>query len=164
VSNHMDTPRTTTSRLGQLGGVYAALHAAHTVADHIIQTGDDAQAKAGHGWPARAACARHVTELTAAQVLALAAVSAATGERLNPRRVVAGLAFNAATHYLLDRRPIARRLNHALGLADFYDKFKVHRDTWVDPHGPGSGPYALDQAWHTGFLAVTAAIIAGGGR
>lgn len=147
--------------LGRFGGVYAALHASHTFADHVIQWGEDAQAKAGRGRAARAACARHVGELTATQVLTLAAVSAAAREPLNPGRVVAGLMFNAATHYLLDRRPIARRLNHALGKADFYDRFQVHRGTWVDPHGPGSGPYALDQAWHTAVLAVAAAIIAG---
>jgi hypothetical protein len=147
--------------LGRFGGTYAALHAAHCFADHVIQWGEDAQAKAGQGWPARAACARHVTELTATQLLTLAAVSAYTGQRLNPRRVVAGLTVNAATHYLLDRRPIARRLNHALGKADFYDRFQVDRGTWVDPYGPGSGPYALDQAWHTFALAVAAAIIAG---
>jgi hypothetical protein len=150
----MRTPSDHTSGgLGRYGGVYAALHAAHTFADHVIQNGDDAQAKAGTGWPARAACARHVAELTATQIVALAAVSARTGEQLNLRRV--------ATHYLLDRRPFARRLAHALGKADFYDRFKVNRGSWVDPHGPGSGPYALDQAWHTAFLAVTAAIITG---
>lgn len=163
--NDMATHRAPASPgLGRIGGVYAALRAAHTVADHIVQSGDDAQAKAGHGWPARNACARHVAELTAVQILALAAVAAVAGERLDPRRVAAGLAVNAATHYVLDRRPIARRLNHALGKKDFYDKFRVQRVGWVDPYGPGTGPYTLDQAWHDGILAVAAAIIAGGNQ
>ncbi|MFB4307019.1 transcriptional regulator [Actinomadura sp. GTD37] len=149
--------------LGRIGGIYAALNSAHTFADHVVQSGDDAQAKAGHGRAAQVACARHVAELSAVQVIALAGVSAAAGERLDPRRVVAGLAFNAATHYVLDRRPIAQRLAYACGKRDFYDKFAVQRETWLDPHGPGSGPNALDQAWHVGLLAITATIIAGRG-
>ncbi|MGP4027166.1 transcriptional regulator [Actinomadura sp. 3N407] len=147
--------------LGRIGGVYAALNSASIWADHVVQSGDDAQAKAGHGWPARAACARHVAELTAVQIVALAGVSAVAGERLKARRVVAGLAFNAATHYLLDRRPFAQRLAYALGKGAFYDEFPVQRETWLDRHGPGSGPNALDQSWHVGLLAITAAIIAG---
>lgn len=149
--------------LGRLGGVYALLHGAHVLADHVIQRGEDAQGKAGHGPEARAACARHVAELTAVQVLALAAGSAAAGEPLNPRRVAAGLAFNGVSHYMLDRRPIARKLAYACGKRDFYDNFRVQRDGWTDPHGPGTGPYALDQAWHVALLAVTAAIITGRG-
>lgn len=147
--------------LGRMGGVYAALHSSHVFADHVIQSGNDAEDKAGDGWAARVACARHVGELTAFQIVALAAAAYATGERLNPRRVLAGLAVNAATHYLLDRRPFARELNYKLGKKAFYDDFKVQRDGWVDPYGPGSGPYALDQAWHVGILAITATIIAG---
>jgi hypothetical protein len=147
--------------LGRIGGVYAALHSAHTIADHVVQRGEDAQAKAGHDQAARNACARHVAELTAVQIIALACVSAAAGERLHPRRVVAGLAFNAATHYVLDRRPLARRLAYKCGKRSFYDEFAVQRGEWLDPYGPGSGPYALDQAWHVGLLAVTAAIVAG---
>lgn len=152
--------------LARMGGVYAALHSSHVFADHVIQSGNDAEDKAGDGWAARVACARHVGELTAFQIVALAAAAYATGERLDPRRVLAGLAVNAATHYLLDRRPFARELNYKLGKKTFYDEFTVKRFTvkggeWVDPYGPGSGPYALDQAWHVGILAIVAAIIAG---
>jgi len=147
--------------LGRLGGVYALLHSAHTFADHVVQRSEDAKAKAGTGWQARAACARHVAQLTAIQTLALAAGSAAVGERLDPRRVAAGLAVNAATHYLLDRRPFARRLAAWCGKSEFYD-LAVRRPGYVDKHGPGTGPYTLDQAWHVAALALAAAIISGG--
>jgi hypothetical protein len=157
-----ETMKPGTMSLGRLGGVYALLHGGHVIADHWIQRGGDAQAKAGDGWPARVACARHVAQITATQAVFLAVGCAATVERLSVRRVAVGLAVNAVTHYALDRRPFARKLAYACGKADFYDGFSVQREGWLDPHGPGSGPYALDQAAHVGILSLVAAIIAGG--
>lgn len=45
----------------------AAMVAAHHVADHWVQTDEQAQTKGGVGWRARAACAAHVVSYTATQ-------------------------------------------------------------------------------------------------
>lgn len=144
------------SAFGRIGGVYALLHAAHDVADHWVQRHDDALGKGGDGWPARRACATHVATLTATQAVALTVGSLAAGERLDLRRVTAGLAVNAASHYWADRRSTLALLADATGKGEFY-KFG---DGFAAPCGTGA--YALDQAWHHGWLAIAAVIIAGG--
>lgn len=141
--------------LGRLGGVYALLQASHEVADHWIQRSEEALDKGGDGWRARRACARHVAALTATQALTLTIGARMVGETLNIRRVAAGLAVNAALHYWADRRSTLANLAERTGKGEFY--------RLGDPaYAPtGTGAYALDQAFHTGCLALTAAIITG---
>jgi hypothetical protein len=150
-----DTPAT---GLGRLGGVYSLLSAADLVGDHWVQTGRQAATKGGPGWEARRACAAHVATLTAAQALFLAAGCAATGERLSVRRAAAGLAFNAATHYWADRRTPLRKLAEKLGKGGFYQLGMTGPDQY---NCVGTGMHALDRSFHTGMIAVTAAIITG---
>lgn len=147
--------------LGRLGGVFALLHGGHVVGDYWVQTHTCALTKGGDGWEGRKACAIHVATLTATQGLVLAAGACAVGERLNPRRVVVGLGVNALSHYVADRRTPLRRLAERFGKAEFYHFGKAD-----EGHAPclGTGAYALDQAWHIGWLTVAAAIIAGDGR
>lgn len=147
--------------LGRLGGVYALLHAGHAVGDHWTQTNPQAQRKGDEGPEGRKACAAHVATLTATQVVFLAGGALAAGERLSPRRVALGLAVNAVSHYAADRRGygILPKLAGKLawtGKKEFYEL----GDGKAAPCGTGA--YALDQAWHVGWLAFTAAIIAGG--
>ena len=154
---------TATGAIGRLGGVYALLHAGHDVGDHWVQTNDQAMYKGDYGLAGHRACAAHVATLTATQAAFLTAGALAAGERLSPRRVALGLAVNAVSHYAADRRahgvlpPLARAL-WRYGKADFL----AAGDGRAAPCGTGS--YALDQAWHAGWLAVAAAIIAGGGQ
>lgn len=142
-----------------LGGVFALLHSGHAAGDFWVQTSACAAAKGRDGWEGRRACAIHVATLTATQCLVLAAGALAVGERLNPRRVAMGLAVNAASHYFADRRTPLRRLAERVGIGEFYGlgQPRPGRD---DNPGLGTGAYALDQAWHIGWLAVAAAIIA----
>lgn len=142
--------------LATMGGVYAALHAGHTVGDYWGQSDYQAQVKGKPGTDGQAACARHVAVLTATQAAFLGLACLATGERLNARRVAAGLAVNALSHYAIDRRdhgvmPHLCRMLRRYGKEDFA----------AAGDGLATGAALLDQAWHVGWCAITAAIIAG---
>lgn len=143
--------------LGRFGGAYAALHAGHTVGDYWVQTGRCSHVKGLPGPEGHRACAVHVATLTATQAAFLALASAATGERLNTRRTAAGLTVNAVSHYVMDRRdhgvlPVICRALSRFG-----------KDEYAELGKPSlaSGASYLDQAWHIGWCAITAAIIAG---
>jgi len=144
--------------LGRVGGVYAALHAGHTVGDYWVQTNHQAQVKGKPGIDGQHACATHVAALTVTQAAFIAIACAATGERVSARRTAVGLAVNAASHYAIDRRdhgvmpPLCRALRR-FGKEDFAE---------VGKPGLASGAAYLDQAWHIGWCAISAAIIAGG--
>lgn len=146
--------------LGRLGGVTALLLAGHEAGDMWIQTDDQAEDKGAPGWKGRLACARHVATLTATQAVFLAFGATASGEKLNPRRVALGLAFNAATHYAADRREhgllpkLARKLSW-IGK----DKFLAVGDGKAAPCGTAA--YGLDKAFHIAVLPLAAAIITG---
>lgn len=148
--------------LGRLGGVFALLYGSHPLADYVIQTDAQAAAKGGDGNAARRACAAHVATLTATHALALTAGCLATGEHLPLGRTVAGLAFIAGTHYMLDRRWTVARLSDVIGLG-FYG-FGKPREGRDDNPCLGTGAHAVDQALHVGCLAVAAAYIAGGAQ
>lgn len=139
---------------------YAALTAAHEVADYWVQRDADAVAKGHPGPDGAAACARHVASYTAVQAAALAAVSAHLGIRYSWRHAAAGLAVSAVTHYAADRSanrwheegpgaPAVARLAHRTG-----------HTAWLT-RDPGAGPL-MDQAWHKGWVLVAAAVAAGG--
>jgi hypothetical protein len=132
---------------GAFAACFAALYAAHQVADHLIQTQHQADTKGLPGWRGRLACAAHVTTYTAAALVALLVIAWRTGLPLHPWTVVAGLAVSAITHYVADRRAPLRTLLDRLGKSP----------AWLDH---GGGMYACDQAWHIGWLAVAALIIA----
>lgn len=142
--------------LGRFGGVYAALHAGHSVADMWVQTDDQAETKGKPGIDGKLACARHVASLTATQAAFLGLAVLVSGERLSWRRTVLGLAVNAASHYVADRRTPLRGLCDRLA-------FTGKDDFYRSGEGLSSGAFHLDQAWHVGWCAISAAIIAGGG-
>jgi hypothetical protein len=145
----------------RFAAAYAALTASHEVGDYWAQRDADAVAKGRHGAEGRAACARHVASYTATQALALAAADRYLRIGLDWRRVAVGLAVSAVTHYVADRSggrwreegpsTVLVRLARASGHAGW-----LARD-------PAAGPF-MDQAWHRGWIAVAAAVMAGGGR
>jgi len=154
---------------GLFAAVFAAMYAAHQVADHWVQTGRQAADKGLPGWRGRLACARHIATLTVTAAVALAVVAAATGATPHLLSAVAGLAVNAASHYTADRRrpllSLAEWLGATLipGKGEFWHlgALRPGRD---DNPCLGTGAYALDQSWHVAWLFITALIIAGGGR
>jgi hypothetical protein len=129
-----------------LGSIFAALYAAHMVADHWVQTQHQVDHKGTPGWGGRWACAKHVITYTATAWLALQALAVVTGWRPSPWPLVAGLAVSAVTHYIADRRTPLRAMAMGLG---------------KDPHWlvHGGGLYALDQSWHIGWLFVAALVV-----
>ena len=145
----------------RFAAAYAVLTAAHEVGDYWVQRDAEAVAKGGHGAEGRAACARHVASYTATQAAALLAADRGLRIGLSWRHAAAGLAVSAVTHYIVDRSGgrwreegpstrlvrFARRTGHA---------------GWLE-RDPGAGPL-LDQAWHKGWIAVAAAVAAGGSR
>jgi hypothetical protein len=146
---------------GTLGAVFAALYAAHQVADHHVQRDCDAQAKGLPGREGHRACLRHVTSYTATAAIALAATKAVTGARMPLGRTVAAMAVSAVSHYVIDRREPLRRFAEATGHTRFY-QLGMPRPGRDDNPSLGTGAYALDQSAHVGFLFVAALIIAGG--
>ncbi|MFE7874598.1 transcriptional regulator [Micromonospora humida] len=126
---------------------FAALYAAHQVADHWVQTQHQSNHKGLPDWRGRIACAAHVARYTLTAVVALAVVAAVTGWRPGLLPAVVGLAVSAVSHYAADRRTPLRRLADLLG-----------KDPgWLER---GGGLYALDQPWHVGWLFVAALLVA----
>jgi hypothetical protein len=129
---------------------FAALYAAHQVADHWIQTQHQADTKGQPGAPGRMACAAHVASYTVTAFIALAAVCLVTGASGSWPHLLVGLAVSAVTHYIADRRTPLRRIADATGSGSFY---RVNG-------GGMCGAYLLDQSWHIGWLFVAALVIA----
>lgn len=150
-----------TAGMGAFGAVFAALYAAHQVADHWIQTQHQADYKGDPGWPGRIACAAHVTTYTATGLFSLFALAAATGWRPDPWHLVIGMSISAVTHYIADRRTPLARLAWALGSGPFWT-LGAPRPGHRDNPSLGTGAYALDQSWHVGWLFFAALFIAGG--
>lgn len=134
--------------MGELAGVFAALYAAHQVADHWFQTERQHCRKALPGWPGRRACAMHVLTYTWAAQVAVWVACVVTGWWPDPVQLLAGLLISAVTHYVADRRAPLKRLAYAVG----------KQLSWVEH---GGGLYVLDQSWHYGWLFVAALVIAG---
>lgn len=146
-------------RLAVVAAVAAALYAAHQVADHWVQTQWQADNKGLPGWTGRLACAGHVLSYTITCYLALLALILVTGWQPGMAPLAAGLAVNAVTHYIADRRTPLRRIAERLGSGRFYT-LGVPRPGRDDNPSLGTGAYALDQSWHIGWLFVSALVIA----
>lgn len=134
-----------------VGAVFAALFAAHVVADHWVQTDFQALHKGDVGadsWRGRLACARHVASYMLVAAVALVAVWWRAGLDLSPVLVVIGLGFSAVTHWVIDRRWTLASLIERAGKGPF-----------AAMGGPLGGGYLLDQAAHVACLFVAALVI-----
>nr|MDT0661926.1 DUF3307 domain-containing protein [Micromonospora sp. DSM 115978] len=149
---------TAVDSLAAIAAAGVTLHAAHTVADHWIQTQHQASHKGLPGWSGRRACLAHVATYTLTAVLALLALAVVTGWRPGPAGLAAGLAVSAITHYVADRRTPLRRIAEQVGAGQFYT-LGVPRAGRDDNPSLGTGAYALDQSWHIGWLWVSALLI-----
>ena len=144
----------------RFAATYAALTAAHEVADHWVQVDDQAVHKGAASRDGVIACAEHVITYTATQALALAAVQRVTGMRLSWRRAALGLAVSAATHYVADRQGGHWRDEKPRGIVRL--AAATGHAGWLQ-RDPNAG-YLMDQAWHKGWIAVAALIAASGGE
>lgn len=137
---------------------YAALTAAHEVADHWIQIDDQAVNKGKRNHDGVIACTEHVITYTATQAVALAAAQRATGTRLPWRRAAAALAISAATHYIADRQGGHWRDEKPRGIAKL--AAATGHAGWLQ-RDPNAG-YLMDQSWHKGWIFIAALVAAGG--
>lgn len=130
--------------------VFVALWVGHHFADHWVQTDRQARDKGRRDAAGRHACFWHVYWLTVTQVFALTLVHLATGAQAAPvPQLLAALAFNAGTHYWIDRRFTLAALCDQLGKGDFYRSGT----------GLGTGAYQLDQSAHLLCLFAAALIV-----
>ena len=135
--------------------IFAALYAAHSFADHWVQTDAQAQSKGRHDHVGRRACLAHVLTLTLTQCLALLVLFVVLDlPDPGPAAGIAGLAINAGSHYWIDRRFTLAGLCEKIGKGGFYRMGS----------GLGTGAYALDQSAHVLMLFVSAVVIASGVR
>lgn len=132
--------------VGDFGGVYAVLFAAHQVSDHWVQTHHQAITKGEKGWTGRLACLRHVATYTAVSYVAVHALLHFAGADVPEWRILAGMAVSAISHYIADRRTPLHRMARRLG----------KDEEWL---ARGGGYYAMDQSWHYAWLVPTALII-----
>lgn len=126
--------------------VFIVIIVGHLVGDFWIQSDRQAARKADPGWSGRLACAAHVATLTATISVVIAAVAVWSGWVLSPGALVVGLAVNAGTHYVADRRAPLRWLACATGSRGLVE---------------AGGLPVLDQVWHVGWAYVAALVIAG---
>lgn len=142
---------TTITRVALFVVSFAAMQAAHYVADHWLQTDHQAAAKGDANWRGRWACASHVGVYVFAQAVALYAAAGWLGLHLAPGWTAAGLGVSAVTHYVADRRWPLRWLAERSAPARFFHV----------KGGGINGAYLLDQSWHLGWIFVAALVVAG---
>lgn len=158
---------TETVPAARFAAAYALLRAAAAVGDHWIQTDYQAVTKGQYddvpgqsSRVGRRACATHVATYTATQALALAVGGRVLGIRWSPVRFAAALALASGTHLVADRRRPLEKLADAVGNSGFY-RLGAPRPGHDDNPSIGTGAYALDAAWHHGWEAAAALILAG---
>ncbi len=145
--------------------VWLALYTGHQIADHWLQTRDQAYGKGGDGWPARLAGLRHVAVHAAVKTLVLAATWATVGLHVAAWALAVGLAVDGASHYWADRSSTLLWLAGAMdkvgpfGKADFY-RLGAPRPGRDDNPSMGTGAAALDQSWHMVWLFIAALLAA----
>ncbi|MFF7553605.1 hypothetical protein ACFZA9_12045 [Streptomyces olivaceus] len=144
----------------RFAAIYAALTAAHEVADHWVQIDDQAVNKGQRTRNGAVACAEHVITYTATQAAALAAVQRVTGMRLSWKRAALGLAISAGTHYIADRQGGHWRDEKPRGIVRL--AAATGHAGWLK-RDPNAG-YLMDQAWHKGWIFVAALVAASAGE
>lgn len=132
---------------------------AHQVADHWVQTSDQAGTKGQPGWAGRVACASHVATYTLTTAGVTAWLWWVFALSVTPVGFVAGQVVSAVTHYWADRRFTLARLCDRLGRGRFY-RLGMPRPGRDDNPSLGTGAYVLDQSWHWGWLGAAALVTA----
>ncbi|HWS32249.1 MAG TPA: transcriptional regulator [Actinoplanes sp.] len=145
---------------------FGVMLAGHYIGDHWVQTSEQAYGKGldSENCVPRSAfrhCATHVASWTLTTTLFLLAAGWWLRLPFEPGWLIAGLTLNAVTHFIADLRTPLIRLGRLLGRGGYLDHVGVVRPNGPTASGPGTGLFELDQAWHIGWLAVSALVIAG---
>lgn len=145
--------------IGTFAGVAVGLLIAHTVADHWVQSGHQADTKGQRDNAGRRACALHVASYTAVTALVVLVLRGAFDLDISWLGFAVGQLVSAVTHYWADRRFTLAGLAAATGKAQFY-ALGAPREGRDDNPSLGTGAYALDQSWHWGWLGIAAFVTA----
>jgi Protein of unknown function (DUF3307) len=121
------------------------LFVAHQLGDHVVQTDQQAQAKATR-WRALAG---HLAGYHLTTAVLLIGTDALLRLPISARGLAAGLAFSVATHAVLDRRWPVRAILRATRSPQF-----------AEATAPVCGLYVADQALHQLALLISALLIA----
>jgi hypothetical protein len=175
-----------TSRAAKFAATFAGLYAAHQLADHWVQTDQQANAKGRRDRAGQLACAKHVASYTATTTAVTVALNRSLRLGLGWKAILGGQVVSAVTHYAIDRRYTLAALCDHTGKSGFL-KLGVPRRVEAYAKGPdgtrmpvkvvtvdaegehpapfdnpslGTGGYALDQSWHIGWLFVAALLTA----
>lgn len=144
---------------------FAAMLAGHYIGDQWIQTSAQACKKALGGPVSRGCalwhCAKHVVTWTATTTGLLLAAGWWLNLPIRPGWLAAGVAVNAATHFLADLRAPLLWLARTVGRGGYVTHVQVMRPAGADAFGAGTAAFHLDQAWHIAWLLVAALLIAG---
>lgn len=138
---------------------FAALYAAHQVADHWVQTQHQADTKGHPGWRGRVSCGAHVLTYGLTGLAAIGMAITVLDVHVSGGHLAVGMAVNVISHYIADRRAPLRAMAGLTGHAGFY-QLGAPRPGRDDNPSLGTGAYAMDQSWHVAWLFVAALIIA----
>jgi hypothetical protein len=131
------------------GMIFAALVAGHYLADYWVQTDHQAQHKGLTGDRSREGrwnAFKHAATYTLTVSGAVLGTAAATGASVNAWTVLALLALNGVTHYVIDRRWTLEWVARKIGKGGWIDNDKT-----ALPH--------LDQAAHLAIFGPVALAI-----
>ena len=143
------------------GVTFAAMYAAHMVADHWVQTDHQAAHKGQPGLIGHWNNLKHVAGYTAIGLGTVVAVAFALGhlDQINLGSLAAATGINFVTHYWADRRHTLAWLARITAHGTFY-KLGTPRPGRDDNPSLGTGGYALDQSYHIAFLLVASVVTA----
>lgn len=138
---------------------WIAMFTAHQVADHWVQTHDQASSKGAAGWAGARACLAHVAVYTLCLTGTVVVTLALLGLPTNVWALAAGQLLSAVTHYVADRRTPLAWLASKLGSTSMYELGRP-RPGKDDNTVLGTGAYALDQSFHMLWIFVAALVTA----
>lgn len=144
---------------------YVAMLAGHGIGDHWLQTGPQACKKPLDGaesrWCSMWHCAKHVATWTAVVTVFVTGAFLWLGLPLRPEWLGAGMALNAATHFVADLRTPLIWLATKMRRASYVEMVQVVRPAGCDRYGPGTAVFHLDQTWHKAWMLPAALLVPG---
>ncbi len=145
---------------------FAALYAGHYLGDQWLQTHTQACKKSLDRPDAKVLeahwnCFKHVFTYTLGGLVLFLGAAAWLDLPVRPGWLAAGIALNAATHYLIDLRSPLMWIARKMGRMGYIEHCQVVRPTGPERVGPGTGAFHLDQAWHFVWMFPSALLIAG---
>lgn len=164
------------SRAARLAAYFVVLDVCHDLADHVVQTDQQAVNKSERSRRGYRAMLGHVASYTTVQAVGLASLRA-VGLCPPAASLTAAVAWSAGSHAFLDRRWPVKRLLEKTGSSNFARPQIVAdvRAQVFNPMKRGSapfargtamsslplhGPYLADQSLHRVCLLISAAILA----